>query len=32
MPGEIAPRVDMPSNKQALGIKLFTCAILNYFF
>lgn len=24
MPGEIAPRVDMPSNKQPLGIKHFT--------
>lgn len=28
MPGKIAPRVDMPSNKQALGIKHFTCASL----
>lgn len=27
MPGEMAPRVDMPSNKQALGIKHFACAI-----
>ena len=28
MPSEIAPRVDMPSNKQALGSKHFTRAIL----
>lgn len=31
MPGEIAPRANMPSNKQALGIKLFTSTILNCF-